>query len=83
MTNYILFQTACGCSRIMGTMPDWKPEPILFLPTSYPTEVYDWVQGDLRDDQVNQPNTPQRKFRLEKQDVIRDDVTVWCYTEIK
>ena len=78
--NFIYFQTACGCQRMVPATPRWGPEPMINVPLSFPLAVHDWI-NDPTDDSIK-PHIAVRRFRLEREEVLEDGFTrIFTYRE--
>lgn len=81
--NYIMYKTACQCTRMVPVTPTWLPVPEIRIPLLFPPEVMDWIQKEPRDDQVF-TTTGIRRFRLEREDLLGDGRTmIWTYVEMR
>jgi len=78
--DYILFVTACECSRMSRAFPGWQPVPEIRVPLTFPARpVYDWVNAPT--DDLMTTNIAIRTFRLQTQEVIGPNRRLFTYQE--
>jgi hypothetical protein len=81
--NFILFKTACNCTRMEMTTPRWEPSPYIDIPLLFPLAIKDWVQEVVTYDMLS-PRKGTRRFRLQQEDILQDQVTkIYTYEEIE
>jgi len=81
--NFIYINTADGCVRMILASPTWDPLPNIILPLVFPPEIKDWVQEEIRDDQVSYIAST-RRYRLEREDIMQDGKTkLFTYREMR
>ncbi len=81
--NFIMFKTACQCTRMVPVSPTWEAMPEIKVPLVFPPEVMDWVQPNPRDDQVFAVEGI-RRFRLEREDMLGDGRSkIFTYVELR